>query len=79
MKKITISLNDDDLETMLTILTNLKDGLINSLEIDGKKNLVTTQYKPKNNRVIYEEDSGTNDASGKYLNPMAYKKRLQKK
>ena len=79
MKKITLSLNDDNLETLLTILNSLKEGLITSIEVDGKKKIATTQYKPKNSRVIYEEESGTNDSSGKYMNPMAYKQRLQKK
>jgi len=69
MKKITLSLNDDNLETLLTILNSLKEGLVTSIEVDGGKN----------NRVIYEEESGTNDSSGKYMNPMAYKQRLQKK
>jgi len=79
MKKITLSVNDDNLETLLTVLNNLKEGLVHSLEIDGKKPVVSTQYKPKANRIIREEESGTNDSSGKYLNPMAYKQRLQKK
>ena len=79
MKKITLSVNDGNLETLLTVLNNLKEGLVHSLEIDGKKPVFSTQYKPKANRIIREEESGTNDSSGKYLNPMAYKERLQKK
>jgi len=79
MKKITLSVNDDKLETLLTVLNNLKDDLITSLEIDGKKKITVTQYKAKTNRVIYENESGTNDSSGKYMNPAAYRQRLQKK
>ncbi len=72
MNKIQISVEDKHLETVLTILNNLKTGLIS----DIKKN---TQYQPKVNTIIKEENSGTADKSGKYVNPAAYKQRLKNK
>jgi len=79
MNEIKLSVNDENLETVLTILNNLKDGLINKIEINGKSiKARTTQYKPKTNTIIREEDSATNDKSGKY-SVSAYRERLKKR
>ena len=61
---------------MLNILENLKTGLIGSIEINSKKKPRITQYQPKVNTIIKEEDSLTNDKSGKY-SLSAYKQRLK--
>ena len=79
MKKITLSVDDKNLETVLTILENLKNGLIEKIETDINFQRKSTQYKPKKSGVIYEHESGTNDTNGKYLSASAYKKRLQNK
>ena len=77
MKKITLHIEDENLQIVMTILENLKSGLITKIESDGVKELKSTQYQPKNNGVIYEHESGTNDVSGKY-SAQAYKARLKK-
>ncbi|NOR57825.1 MAG: hypothetical protein GQ474_04805 [Sulfurimonas sp.] len=80
MNEIKLSVDDENLETLLTILQNLKPELLTNLEVNGKKDKVkATQYQPKTNRIIKEQDSGVNDSSGKYINPLAYKNRLKKK
>ena len=80
MNEIKLSVEDKNLETMLSILENLKSGLITNIEINGKATKEkNTQYQPKANRIIKEQDSGVNDSSGKYINPAAYKQRLKKK
>jgi len=80
MNEIKLSVNDDNLETVLSILNNLKDGLISNIETNGKSAKArTTQYKPKTNTIIKEENSGTNDSSGKYVSASAYKQRLKRK
>jgi len=79
MNEIKLSVDDKNLETVLTILNNLKDGLISEIKTDAKIKSRATQYQPKNNRIIKEEESGTNDSSGKYLNISAYKQRLKAK
>ena len=66
------------LETVMNILNNLKDGLISNIESSGKIARIT-QYKPKINTIIREENSGTADTSGKYINPAAYKQRLKER
>jgi len=77
LNEIKLTVDDKNLETLLTILNNLKDGLIENIETSTTKK--TTQYKPKTNRIIKEDESGTNDTSGKYMNPALYKQRLKKK
>ena len=78
MNEIKLSVDDKNIETVLTILNNLKDGLIDDIQTNGKTNKIkTTQYQPKTNSIIREENSGTNDTSGKYVNPSAYKQRLK--
>jgi len=79
MNEIKLSVNDENLETVVTILNNLKDGLIDNLQTNAKVKIRTTQYKPKTNAIIKEEDSGTNDNSGKYASASAYKQRLKRK
>jgi hypothetical protein len=78
MNKIKLSVSDENLDTVLTILNNLKDGLLNSIQTNGKVKIRTTHYKPKTNTIIREEESGTNDSSGKYVSTSAYKQRLKK-
>ena len=80
MNEIKLSVDDKKLETVLTILNNLKDGLIVNIETNGKTvKSRPTQYQPKINRIIKEEESGTSDKSGKYANAAAYRERLKSK
>jgi len=77
MKEIKLSVEDLHVETVLNILENLKEGLISEIQTDVKAKR-TSQYKPKTKTIIKEENSGTADRSGKYMNPAAFKNRLKK-
>jgi len=80
MTKITLSVDDKNLEVVMTLLENLKEGLINDISTNGKKvKNHPTQYQPKTNTIIREENSGTNDSSGKYASASAYRQRLKDK
>lgn len=79
MKEVNFKVQESDLDTVLTILHNLKSGLIHELEVQGSAVSRKTHYEPTTNKVIKEEDSLTRDKSGKYLNPNSYKKKLQQK
>jgi len=79
MNEIKLSVNDENLETVITILNNLKDGLISNIQTNGKVKVRATQYQPKTNTIIREENSGTNDSNGKYINASAYKQKLMEK
>lgn len=73
MKQIKLNVQDDKLEIVLTILNNLKDGLITTIESETNI-LGNTKYQPKLNR-IYDENERP---QGKYLSPRAYKTKLEK-
>jgi len=77
MNEITLSVKEEHLETVLTILDNLKAGLIHKVQTNTQKKSKVTHYKPKMKKVIYEEESGTNDVQGKYASVATYKQRLQ--
>ena len=80
MNEIKLLVDDKNLETIVNIIENLKSGLIQNIEINSKTTKIrTTQYQPKTNKIIKEEDSATNDTSSKYMNPATYKQRLKKK
>lgn len=80
MKEIKLSVDEQNVETVMTILNNLKTGLISKIEMDGAVTKTRhTQYQPKTGKGIDEKDSGPNDRSGKYASPSAYKARLQKR
>jgi len=80
MNEIKLSVKDENLETVLMILQNLKLGLISEIETNSKRVGVkrASQYQPKLKTIIKEENSGTADSSGKY-SAAAYKQRLKKK
>ena len=81
MNEIKLSVDEKNLKTVMNILQNLKDGLIEKIETTAKASNVrkTTQYQPRTNTIIKEEESGTSDTNGKYINAAAYKDRLKSK
>ena len=80
MNEIKLSVDDKNIDIVLTVLNNLKDGLISNIQTDAnvKTKIRATQYQPKGNKIIREENSGENDSSGKYADVSAYKKRLKR-
>ncbi len=81
MNEIKLSVDDKNLEIVMTILENLKVGLIESIEknMEVSNARHETQYQPKTGRIIKEEESGTSDKNGKYANAATYKNRLKRK
>ena len=78
MKEIKLSVDEQNIETVMTILNSLKIDLISKIELDGSVTKIKhTQYQPKV-KAVDEKDSGPNDRSGKYVSPSAYKERLRK-
>ena len=78
MNTISLEVDDANLERVLTILKSLKSELVQNIEVNGKQKVRETRYQPKTHGVIFENESGTNDTSGKY-SAKAYKERLKKK
>ena len=80
MNELKIRVDDTKLQTVLTILENLKEGLVEEIILNGRSSAgKSTQYKPRTNTIIKEEESGTHDTSGKYASTSVYRQRLQKK
>lgn len=74
MSKITIDVAEVNVKTVLTILENLKDGLIENIHVDKSISKYKPVYQPKLNKVIKENEQ----VSGKYMNASSYKKSLNK-
>jgi len=71
MTQIILDIKDENIDTVLNILANLKVGLINNIE-------TTTQTKKRvryqaNNNVIINEDQ---KPTGKYVSTAEYKRKL---
>ena len=77
MQEIKLQVEEQNFERIMLILESLQEGLIS--EISTKKSTKTTQYKPKANTIIKEEESALAHQNGKYLSPAAYKARLKKR
>lgn len=73
MKQIVLDVKEENINTILTILENLKDGLIENINSDSKK-VNSARYTPKSNEVVREGVK----PSGKYLSKEEYQKRKVK-
>jgi len=78
MQEIKLTIKDENVETVLLILNNLKNGLIDNINTPHKIQR-NSRYQAKLNTIIKEENSATSDSSGKYASVSAYKQRLKKK
>jgi hypothetical protein len=77
MPKIVLDVQNEHLNTVMTILKNLNPKLINQLEVDSKtiepvSSSIQKRYEPKN------KPSPTSP-TGRYLSPEAYKAKLARK
>lgn len=78
MKEIKLEVSEQNLQTVMVILNNLKAGLIEKIELDGTVTKTRhSQYQPSK-KAVDEKDSGPNDRSGKYASAAVYKARLKK-
>jgi len=72
MNQITLNVKDENLTTVMSILENLKDGLIDTIDTSAV-NKKRVRYQPNNNTIISESQKPT----GKYASKAQYKSRLQ--
>lgn len=75
MSKITMDVENKNLDTVLSILNNLKDGLILNIEVDKNSSKSKLMYQPKLKKMISEDEQ----SGGKYMSVATYKKRLREK
>lgn len=78
MAKVTLDVENVNLETLMLILENLKNGLISNIEVEKTSSKYRTSYKPKQNKIVYENEQLTNKVDGKYLNASSFKNRIKK-
>ena len=74
MKKIILNVSEENMQTVMHILTNLKAGLIESINSEALKPVHKASYTPKNRKIIDESEK----PSGKYASAAVYKSRLKK-
>ena len=78
MNEIKLQVDEKNIKTVLHILENLKEGLIENIEAKQAKRKHTA-YQPKTKTIIKEQTPALATQSGKYVNPAAYKERLKKR
>lgn len=80
MAKITLDVDSKNIDTVLIILNNLKNGLINNISSD-KKNISTSLQSKKhiNQQIVEDKLIQKAPTGGKYLSTSAYKQKLRNK
>ncbi len=82
MATITLEVSEENLGSVITVLTNLKENLIETMDVQSTTSLKQTpqpsptRYQPKTQRVIKEEEQGSLERRGKYISPSEFKKKL---
>lgn len=72
MAKITLDIEEKNIEIVENILRNLKDGLIKNIEVSKRR------YSPKN-KILEDEFIKKENSNSKYLSPLEYKRRISKR
>ena len=80
MSKITLDIDDKNIDTILTILNNLKPGLIKNLSTSASSINSRIQAKKvlKGQNIEEDEFMSKTPSMGKYLSKSAYKNKLHK-
>ena len=78
LSKITLDIDDRNIETVLTILNNLKPGLIKNLSTNASNINSRMQVKKMQKQVSQEDEFMEAPSKSKYLSRSAFKNKLQK-
>lgn len=76
MSKITFDVDKKDLNTVLTILNNLKQGLVKNISVDNKATNSMQTKKAVKNAVLEDEFLSSKPTNSKYLSKSAYKQKM---
>jgi len=75
MRKISLDVNDTDLPTVLNILENLKDGLVQNISVNKQNNI-----KPVKSSLDTIETKSTQQIDqNKYLSKSKYRQKMNQK
>ncbi len=78
MAKITLEVQNKNIDTVLTILQNLKEDLIEEIVVDKKR----SYNKPKRIepvKPLQDAPQPVTVSTGKYIDPQTFKERLRRK
>lgn len=70
MAKVTLDVDEKNVTIIKHILENLKDGLINNMEISQRR------YTPKNKPLEDDFIQKKSASQGKYISPEQYRKKI---
>ena len=77
MAKVTLEVNDKKLDTLLTILENLKEDIIEEISVD-KKRSYNKQKRIEPVKPLQEAPQPVSVSTGKYIDPQTFKERLKR-
>ena len=78
MAQITLEVATEHLETVLTILRNLKEGLLSEIAVDTKRDL-SRPKRSGNEKIVKSDPKPVTLSSGKYIDPVTFKERLRRR
>ena len=76
MAKVTLEVNEKDLETFLMIIENLKEGMVKRIDIEKKRTY--NKPKPLSNTPQKNTPKPVSITTGKYIDPQTFKERLKR-
>ena len=76
MSKITLDVDKNDVNTVLTILNNLKAGLVKNITVDNKKAPSSLVAKKAVKQAVLEDEFMAKPSSHSKYSMSAYKNRL---
>lgn len=79
MSKIVLDVDDKNIDTVLLILKNLKQGLVKDISSDKRNINTSIQAKKALKNEILKDEFIEAPSSGKYLSRAAFKNKLSKK
>lgn len=77
MAKITLDVENRNVDTVMTILQNLKEGLIEEITLEKKR----SYNKPKRIepvKPLQDAPKPVSISTGKYIDPQTFKERLKR-
>ena len=77
MAKITLEVENKNVDTLLTILQNLKEGLIEDITVD-KKSIYNKPKRSEPAKPLQSAPQPVSVSRGKYIDPQTFKERLKR-
>jgi len=80
LSKIVLDVDNKDMDTVLTILNNLKSGLIKNISTDKKahaKPISSSLQRKQVQKTVEEDEFMSRPTTSKYMSRSSYKQKLQ--